>query len=151
MSWNLSLSSVEWKVDLFPTKRPPGVISSYDHPYSRGYLVIMGTAIIVPMTTILVLLRTYTKHFINKNGLGKEDCRSCRKRKSKDCFKVADLRLPPDSCLFAFAGFVSYNALCLWVLRFGDGIHQWNVPISHAMRFAQASLVFPLVDDVRSC
>lgn len=54
--------------------RPSGVTSSFDHAYSRGYLVTAGTAIILPVTTIFVLIRTYTKHFINKNGLCKEDC-----------------------------------------------------------------------------
>ena len=53
---------------------PPGVTSNLVNPSSRGELVVIGSAIIIPIVTIFVIVRTYTKARINKTGLGRDDC-----------------------------------------------------------------------------
>lgn len=58
-----------------PGLRPPlGVTPNFVSPYSRGYLIVATTVITLTVTTLLVLIRTYTKRFINKTGLGWDDC-----------------------------------------------------------------------------
>lgn len=60
-----------------PGLQPPlGVTPNFVDPYSRGYLIVAASAVTLTVTTLLVLMRTYTKRFINKTGLGWEDCMS---------------------------------------------------------------------------
>ncbi len=54
---------------------PPGAVIDFAHPYSRGYILIIVSAILIPIVTLFVILRTYAKAFINVGGLGKEDCK----------------------------------------------------------------------------
>ena len=52
----------------------PDIVPNFIDPYSRAYLIVTTTAVTLTVTTVLVLIRTYTKRFINKTGLGWDDC-----------------------------------------------------------------------------
>ena len=60
-----------------PGMPPPhaGIVPNFVDPYSRAYLIIDVTIVTLLFTTLLVAVRTYTKRFIHKAGLGLEDCR----------------------------------------------------------------------------
>lgn len=53
---------------------PPGVVPNLIDPYSKGYLLTLTTATTLTVSTIFVLIRAFTKKFINKNGFGWDDC-----------------------------------------------------------------------------
>lgn len=70
-----SLSEKAYKLAHTPgLKPPPGVMPNFDDPYSHSYLVVDITIATLVVTTLFVAVRTYTKHFVNKNGLGWDDC-----------------------------------------------------------------------------
>ena len=52
----------------------PDIVPNFVDPYSRADLVVATTAVTLTVTTLLIIVRTYTKRFINKAGLGLEDC-----------------------------------------------------------------------------
>lgn len=52
---------------------PPGVVPDFEHPESRGHLVIIATAILLPITTFVLALRIYTRVVIARY-LGSDDC-----------------------------------------------------------------------------
>ena len=56
-------------------KAPPGQTNNLVNSYSRGWLIVFTSAITLAVTTLLVLIRTYTKRFLNKSGLQSEDCK----------------------------------------------------------------------------
>lgn len=77
----------------------------------------------------------YIKRFINRSGLGIEDCGLLRsRRRVEDSALTADYA---DTCLLAWFGLITYNALAIWEHQFGDGVHEWNVTIVKAMHFAR--------------
>ena len=53
---------------------PPGITPNFVDPYSRWRLYTVTISITLVVTTLLVLMRTYTKYAINKFGLRWEDC-----------------------------------------------------------------------------
>ena len=55
---------------------PEGIAPNFINPYSRQYLIVATTAITLTVVTLFVAIRTYTKLFIHKTGLGWDDCRS---------------------------------------------------------------------------
>lgn len=55
---------------------PPGVTPNFVNPPSIIALTDIGPGVVFPIVTIFVLLRLYTKRFINRTGLGAEDCGS---------------------------------------------------------------------------
>jgi len=57
---------------------PPGVKPNLVDPYSRQDVIIVVACFVIPLTTLLVALQAFTKHFVSKLGLGIDDC----KRKS---------------------------------------------------------------------
>ncbi len=54
----------------------PDIVPNFEDPYSQRYLIVLTTAITLTVSTLLVLVRTYTKRFIHKAGLGWDDCES---------------------------------------------------------------------------
>jgi len=53
---------------------PPGVIPNFENPESRGHLVIIATAILLPITTFILALRIYTRVVLVRY-LGSDDCK----------------------------------------------------------------------------
>ena len=53
---------------------PPGITPNFVDPYSRAWLATLTISITLAVTTLLVLIRTYTKYALNKFGLRWEDC-----------------------------------------------------------------------------
>lgn len=53
----------------------PEILPNFVNPYNRQDLIVFTTTITLVATTLLVIIRTYTKRFINKNGLGWDDCK----------------------------------------------------------------------------
>lgn len=53
---------------------PPGVVPNFVDPESKAYLLTITVAVTVTVSTIFVLIRAFTKKFINKNGFGLDDC-----------------------------------------------------------------------------
>lgn len=47
----------------------PEILPNFENPYNRQGLIVFTTTITLTVTTIVVILRTYTRHFINKTGL----------------------------------------------------------------------------------
>ena len=54
---------------------PPGDINNLVNPYSRRWLVIFTSATTLTVTTLFVVIRVYTKRFINESGLRWDDCK----------------------------------------------------------------------------
>ncbi len=100
----------------------------------------MGVSIILPIVTIFVLLRLYTKARINKFGLGKEDCKYLyvfpRPRRTMELMKLSSL----DACFLGYVGLIVFDYLEMRQLHHGLGVHQYNVPVIDGMHFAQVSL-----------
>ena len=53
---------------------PPGITPNFIDPYSRFWLYTVTISITMVVTTLFVVMRTYTKYAINKFGLRWEDC-----------------------------------------------------------------------------
>jgi len=53
---------------------PPGVIPDFEHPESRGHLVVLATAILLPIATFILGLRVYTRVVLVRY-LGSDDCK----------------------------------------------------------------------------
>lgn len=54
----------------------PGIKPNFVDPYSQAYLITDVTIVTLTVTTLLVAIRTYTRRFIHKLGMGWEDCKS---------------------------------------------------------------------------
>ena len=52
----------------------PGIVPNFVDPYSKAYLIVDVTIVTLVFTTLLVAIRTWTKRFVHKSGLGIEDC-----------------------------------------------------------------------------
>lgn len=55
-------------------KPPPGMTSNFVDPPSQGYVTIIVMVISLSLATPLVLIRMYTRHFINQR-LWWDDCK----------------------------------------------------------------------------
>ena len=90
-----------------------------------------------------MILRIYTKAFINKSGLGKEDCKEMNFSIIHLCSiyhsKITNIIIPVDCALLSWAGFMVFNAFSLWMLQVGYGVHQWDVHAVDGMHLAQVS------------
>ncbi|KAL8831088.1 MAG: hypothetical protein Q9191_001069 [Dirinaria sp. TL-2023a] len=86
---------------------PPGQTHNLVNPYSRGWLIVFTSAITLVVTTLLVVIRTYTKRFLNKSGLQWEDC------------------------------YIGYTSVGFQSEKYGGYVHEWNVPAIKVMRFLQ--------------
>jgi hypothetical protein len=53
---------------------PPGVIPNFEHPESQVYRLVITIAILLPVTTLVLFLRVYTKRVIVRN-FGTDDCK----------------------------------------------------------------------------
>ncbi len=123
------------------SNRPPGEVSDFEHRSSRGYVVVISCSVIIPIVTIFMVLRIFTKSLINKSGLGKEDCKTPSSFHYKYYFisrrKIADSNISIDAALVSWGGFVVFNAFILWMVPVGFGVHEWNVRVIDGMHFAQ--------------
>ena len=54
---------------------PPGVIPDFEHPASRGYQIVIATAILYPLATFILCLRLYTRAILVRS-MGSDDCKS---------------------------------------------------------------------------
>lgn len=54
---------------------PPGDVHNFVNPYSLGWLIVFTSAITLAASTLFIVIRLYTKRFLNKAGLQWEDCK----------------------------------------------------------------------------
>ncbi|KAK0508429.1 hypothetical protein JMJ35_009513 [Cladonia borealis] len=95
---------------------PPGVIPNSIDPENIQSTIIATLAVTLGAATLFTAVRIYTKAFII-NSIALEDCSS------------------PLSLEINMAGFVAYTILSAVKLQYGYGVHQWDVPISSAIKF----------------
>jgi hypothetical protein len=53
---------------------PPGVIPNFEHPESRGNQVVVTIAVLLPLATLVLSLRLYTRRMIVRT-MGSDDCK----------------------------------------------------------------------------
>ncbi|KAJ4252771.1 hypothetical protein NW762_010677 [Fusarium torreyae] len=85
---------------------PPGHESNFENPDRQMYYIcIVSNAIAISVCSIFVFLRLWTRHRLSM-GLRRDDV----------------------ACIIGYIGFMSYCTMCLIMLRYGGGLHQWDVP-----------------------
>ena len=133
-------------------KPPPGVIPNFVNPPSQAYVTVVVLAICLAITTPVVLLRIYVRHFINRR-LWWDDCKLSThalmigpdlttsrlmyhclgaRISSRATGEWVGGAMPLTSCqigLFGFAG------LLFETLKYGNGVDMWNVTAAHGAHF----------------
>ncbi|KAI6778315.1 uncharacterized protein J7T54_005831 [Emericellopsis cladophorae] len=111
---------------LEPGLEPPsGQVSNFDNPDRHMfYYCIAANVTGVAVTTVFMGLRLWARRRLS-------------------------MRLQADdvACIVGYIGFVIYCGICLLMLRFGGGIHQWDVVASAVPSYNQARV--PRTDMVR--
>jgi len=95
---------------------PPGVVPNFVDPYTLQPTIIGSGVVCLTVATIAVWMRMYTKLIIIKSA-GWEDWTS----------------------FIAWAGFAAYTSIGFTCLRYGMGVHQWDVPLANVIQFAKLS------------
>ncbi|TGO34063.1 hypothetical protein BHYA_0214g00140 [Botrytis hyacinthi] len=98
---------------------PPGVIPNFEDPYSIASVLHGFTILLLVLSTFSTIIRMYTRFQIMKDH-GWED-------------------YLPDIMLVAWLGFLAYCAVGYPALKYGAGVHQWNVPATSVIEWAKAS------------
>ncbi|KAI1335078.1 hypothetical protein F5Y15DRAFT_260733 [Xylariaceae sp. FL0016] len=90
-----------------PGAQPPaGVESNFKNPNMDMYYVSIITNVLALVgTTVFMALRIWAR---SRLSMG---------------FKLDDV-----CCMIGYVGFVGYCTICLLMLRYGGGLHQWDVP-----------------------
>ncbi|KAH6697164.1 hypothetical protein F5X68DRAFT_226550 [Plectosphaerella plurivora] len=85
---------------------PEGMVSNFDNPNREMfYLCIVSNVVGVVITTIFMGLRIWARYRLSMS-----------------------LQADDIACIFGYIGFVGYCAICLLMLRYGGGLHAWDVP-----------------------
>ncbi|CAF9925595.1 MAG: hypothetical protein ALECFALPRED_003175 [Alectoria fallacina] len=87
---------------------PPGVTPNFVNPDNEQATIIATLAVCLPVATLFTALRMYSKIFIIKS-----------------------IALEDYASVIAWAIYVAFVALSAITLQYGDGIHQWDVPLSN--------------------
>ncbi|KAJ3547138.1 hypothetical protein NM208_g1662 [Fusarium decemcellulare] len=90
-----------------PAMEPPeGMESNFDNPNREMYYIcIVSNAIAIPVCTVFVFLRFWARHRLSMRP------------------QADDI-----ACIIGYIGFMGYCTICLLMLRYGGGLHQWDVP-----------------------
>ncbi|KAH7140485.1 hypothetical protein B0J13DRAFT_638239 [Dactylonectria estremocensis] len=101
-----------------PAREPPaGQQSNFDNPNREMYYIcIVSNAVAIPICSIFVLLRLWVRYRLS-------------------------MRLQADdvACIVGYIGFMGYCTICLLMLRYGGGLHQWDVPEHLVTQYYKAS------------
>ncbi|KAI3578550.1 hypothetical protein IWW34DRAFT_466496 [Fusarium oxysporum f. sp. albedinis] len=85
---------------------PPGKESNFDNPNRELYYIcIASNAIAMSVCSIFVFFRLWARYRL-----------------------AMRLRLDDIACVIGYIGFMGYCTMCLLMLRYGGGLHQWDVP-----------------------
>ncbi|MCJ1371597.1 hypothetical protein MMC20_002816 [Loxospora ochrophaea] len=107
------MSTTVLNPELIPAQTPPpGMVSNLKDPSSQGYVTITVLVIVMCITTPFVLLRMWTRKFINQK-LWWDDC----------------------CCVLGWIGLLSLAGLMFRCLAYGGTIDQWNVSEANIKRF----------------
>ncbi|MCJ1235715.1 hypothetical protein MMC14_003686 [Varicellaria rhodocarpa] len=101
---------------------PPGVIPNFVHPASIRKYNILCQAICLPLSTVFVCMRMYTRSYVSRN-LGAEDY----------------------TCCVAWLGLIAYAIICLESDKYGAGVHEWDVSKSNGRKWAYLSNISEIV------
>ncbi|MCJ1469750.1 hypothetical protein MMC07_008392 [Pseudocyphellaria aurata] len=93
---------------------PSGLVSNLVDPPSRAYITITCMVIFLTLTTPIVFIRVYTRHFINRH-LWWDDYTS----------------------VVAWVGLWGFAGILIESLIYGNGVDMWNVSVAHAARFSE--------------
>ncbi|KAF2087340.1 hypothetical protein K490DRAFT_23683, partial [Saccharata proteae CBS 121410] len=99
---------------------PAGVTPNFDNPGSKGivYFTIFINAFGIPIVTGLLAIRMYMRHHVSRD-IGKDDV----------------------CCILGYIGYIGYCTVDLLFLKYGGGLHQWNVPeTSKHLQFCSGAL-----------
>ncbi|RSL43155.1 hypothetical protein CEP54_015202 [Fusarium duplospermum] len=94
---------------------PPGYQSNFDNPDREMYYIcIISNSIAIPVCTIFVFLRLFARYRLS-------------------------MRLQADdiACIIGYIGFMGYCIICLLMLKYGGGLHQWDVPEKMLVKYNQ--------------
>ena len=129
---------------------PPGVIPDFVHPASIRKYNILCQAICLPLSTIFVCMRMYTRSYVSRN-LGAEDCillslhslsssglisnRYLLCRMGKTSSQVYN-KISKVANTSSQLGLISYAIICLESDKYGAGVHEWDVSKSNGRKWA---------------
>ena len=156
-------------LDQLPGLKPPaGVVPNFINPDNYQSTIIATLAVCLTVATLVTALRLCSKFFIIKN-VALEDCKYSSSEFIKNersnhftdaaviawvCF-VSPLNKSktPSSCHVSAvtddyelkALYVAYIAVSARTLQYGNGVHQWNFPLSSVIEFVKASTSITVV------
>ncbi|KAM0194719.1 hypothetical protein ACHAPA_008643 [Fusarium lateritium] len=94
---------------------PPGKESNFDNPNREMfYICIVSNAIAMSVCSIFVGLRLWARYRLSMR-----------------------LRRDDIACVIGYIGFMGYCTICLTMLRYGGGLHQWDVPEDLIPQYSQ--------------
>ncbi|KAL9611562.1 MAG: hypothetical protein Q9167_003809 [Letrouitia subvulpina] len=97
-------------------KPPTGVVPNFVNPFSRQDYGFLELGLCLGLSTVLIGVRAYTKLAIVKS-VGREDC----------------------ILFLTWLVFVAYCTLGFLAMRYGGGMHQWDVRLAHVVKFGQVA------------
>ncbi|KAH7007835.1 hypothetical protein B0J12DRAFT_692198 [Macrophomina phaseolina] len=99
---------------------PPGVSPNFDHPENKSSEVFIINILLPIIATLILLLRLYTRRFIVHN-VGAEDY------------------------AIIFAGLLAwgFTVAMFFCIRYGLGVHMWDIPLSKYLHFRKAVVPIP--------
>ncbi|KAH6668390.1 hypothetical protein B0J14DRAFT_675210 [Halenospora varia] len=86
---------------------PPGVSPDFEHPESIGYRLVIVTAIFLPLASVVVALRIYTRRVI-VHAIGYDDY----------------------AIILGWLLSIALSIACIVHLYYGLGVHMWDVPVT---------------------
>ncbi|TGO58688.1 hypothetical protein BCON_0052g00320 [Botryotinia convoluta] len=98
---------------------PPGVTPNFVNPPSITKYNVLCQAVCVPVVTVFVIIRLYTRVFIHR-----------KKREMTVSFTILNLEKLTDVRRFLHSGLVN---------RYGAVVHQWDVPATDIKMFGKVS------------
>jgi hypothetical protein len=94
---------------------PPGKESNFDNPDREMYYIcIVSNAIAMSVCSIFMFLRLWARYRLSMR-----------------------LRIDDIACVIGYIGFMGYCVICLLMLRYGGGLHQWDVPEDLVPNYSQ--------------
>ena len=140
---------------------PPGVTPNFVNPENYQNTLIAALTIFLPIATIITAAKLYTGAFIVKS-IAWEDCKYSLPLLEKHLLIRLQMFLlqhgygitytisitvrgPSMSCSYSYllwkVGYVAFTDLFAITLQYGNGVHQWNVPLSNVFEFLKASIL----------
>lgn len=101
---------------------PPGVVPNFIDPYSCQDYGFLELGLCLGLSTVLIGVEAYTKLAIVKS-VRREDC----------------------ILFITWLVFVVYCTLGFLAMRYGGGVHQWDVRLAHVVKFGQFANAIELI------